>query len=166
MRIINGVQERAKAIGFKFLYDASYNSSIQLTFKRGDVETLFFYFFSESLYTNYFNETVTVLPRRNMLIDGPEAAWSTEVYYLNEETDFEVFIERYNLALTDEQILEGMHSWLDHYINSGGDHYKGTPEWRIQEIYWDRIVDRVINEVGREPELEEFLIHRINKIYN
>ena len=58
-------------------------------------------------------------------------------------------------AFSDGQ-LEGMiNDWLDHYTANGESHYIHTPDWKIREIYWDKIVTRVIEDVNTEMTDEE-----------
>lgn len=67
---------------------------------------------------------------------------------------------------TDEELESMINFWLDHYINNGDSHYLDTKEDRIREIYWEKIIDRVIDDNGEEmtdAELDLF-IERLNNI--
>ena len=53
-------------------------------------------------------------------------------------------------AFSDEQLENMINTWLDHYTANGESHYIYTPDWKIREIYWDKIVDRMIEDVDTE----------------
>lgn len=53
-------------------------------------------------------------------------------------------------AFTDTTLEEMINYWLDHYTANGDSHYSDTPDWKIREIYWDKIVDRVIQDLDTE----------------
>jgi len=67
--------------------------------------------------------------------------------------------------ITDTDLETNVFYWLDHYTSHGENHYSDTSEERIVEIYYDKIVDRVLEDL---PELQddeiEDLTERINKI--
>lgn len=53
--------------------------------------------------------------------------------------------------------------WLDHYNSCGDSHYSDTPDWKIREIYFDKIVDRLLEELPEDTDVE-LLIGKLNKI--
>ena len=60
---------------------------------------------------------------------------------------------------SDEELENMFNYWLDHYTTNGDSHYNDTPDWKIREIYWDKIVNRVIEDMNEEmtdEEIEEF----------
>ena len=62
-------------------------------------------------------------------------------------------------AFSDAELENKINYWLDHYTANGDSHYSDTKDWRIREIYWDKIVDRVIEDVNIEmtdSEIEKF----------
>jgi predicted metallo-beta-lactamase superfamily hydrolase len=62
-------------------------------------------------------------------------------------------------AFSDAELENMINYWLDHYTANGDSHYSNTKDWRIREIYWDKIVDRVIEDVNIEmtdSEIEKF----------
>ena len=62
-------------------------------------------------------------------------------------------------AFSDAELENMINYWLDHYTANGDSHYSDTKDWRIREIYWDKIVDRVIEDVNIEmtdSEIEKF----------
>jgi hypothetical protein len=58
-------------------------------------------------------------------------------------------------AFSDGQLEDMINYWLDHYTANGDSHYGDTPDWKIREIYWDKIVSRVIEDVNTEMTDEE-----------
>lgn len=66
--------------------------------------------------------------------------------------------------ITDDELIEKFNYWLEYYTNNGDKHYSDIPEWKIQEIYYDIIVDRVLNETCEEDGCEDELVERINKL--
>lgn len=53
--------------------------------------------------------------------------------------------------------------WLDHYTSHGGSHYNDTPDWKIREIYFDKVVDRLLEELPENTDVE-LLINKLNEI--
>jgi hypothetical protein len=53
-------------------------------------------------------------------------------------------------AFSDGQLEDMINYWLYHYKANGDSHYIDTPDWKIREIYWDKIVSRVIEDVNTE----------------
>jgi len=58
-------------------------------------------------------------------------------------------------AFSDAELEDMMNTWFDHYQANGESHYSDTPDFRIREIYWDKVVDRVIEDVNTEMTDEE-----------
>lgn len=50
----------------------------------------------------------------------------------------------------DIQLEDMINEWSEYYEKNGDSHYNDTPDWRIREIYWDKIVDRVIEDLDIE----------------
>jgi hypothetical protein len=62
-------------------------------------------------------------------------------------------------AFSDTKLESMINYWLDYYTKKGNSHYSDTKDWRIREIYWDKIVDRVIEDLNIEmtdSEIEKF----------
>ena len=53
-------------------------------------------------------------------------------------------------AFTDEQIIDMADHWFDHYKNVGDSHHEYTPDFRIIEVYWDKVLDRMLDDLGIE----------------
>lgn len=67
--------------------------------------------------------------------------------------------------ITDEELQGAYYFWLEHYTIHGDKHYTDTPEWRIEEIYFDKIVDRILQDLPEmDDEDEEALIEKIRNI--
>jgi hypothetical protein len=58
-------------------------------------------------------------------------------------------------AFSDAELEDMMNTWFDHYQANGESHYSDTPDFRIREIYWDKVVDRVIEDVNTQMTDEE-----------
>jgi stalled ribosome rescue protein Dom34 len=62
-------------------------------------------------------------------------------------------------AFSNTELENLINYWVDHYTKNGDSHYSDTKDWKIREIYWDKIVDRVIEDVNIEmtdSEIEKF----------
>jgi len=56
--------------------------------------------------------------------------------------------------MTDKEIVASFEYWLTHFAGNGSKHYKDTPDDRLREIYWDDIVERVMEGMeGEESEI-------------
>jgi len=66
--------------------------------------------------------------------------------------------------ITDEQLLSDYHHWLDHYIKNGDKHYEDTPDWKISEMYYDMILDRILEHLPEMTDEENNEI--INRLAN
>jgi hypothetical protein len=68
-------------------------------------------------------------------------------------------------AYSDVDLQDRVNHWLDHYTKYGESHYADTKDWRILEIYWDRILDRVLNELEITDEEVEPMADRISALF-
>jgi hypothetical protein len=68
-------------------------------------------------------------------------------------------------AYSDADLQDRVNHWLDHYTRCGESHYADTKDWRILEIYWDRILDRVLNELEITDEEVEPMADRISALF-
>lgn len=68
-------------------------------------------------------------------------------------------------AYSDADLEDRVNYWLDHYTRYGESHYADTKDWRILEIYWDRILDRVLNELEITDEEVEPMADRISALF-
>lgn len=56
---------------------------------------------------------------------------------------------------SDAQLEDKINYWIDHYTVNGESHNSDTPDWKIREIYWEKIVNRVIEDVNTEMTEDE-----------
>ena len=65
-----------------------------------------------------------------------------------------------------KKLEEMINTWLDHYIANGESHYSDTPDWKIRDIYWDKIVDRVLSDLDIDLTDEEIekMCDRLNDL--
>ena len=68
-------------------------------------------------------------------------------------------------AYSDADLQDRVNHWLDHYTKYGESHYADTKDWRILEIYWDRILDRVLNELEIKEHEVEPMADRISALF-
>lgn len=67
--------------------------------------------------------------------------------------------------ITDEELQGAYYFWLDHYITYGDGHYSDTPDWKIAEIYFDKIVERILEDLPEmDDEQEEVLIEKLSNL--
>lgn len=67
--------------------------------------------------------------------------------------------------IADKTLLENFNWWLDHYTKNGDKHYDDTPDWKIIELYYDLIVDRVLEALPFMSDDEnEVIIERLNEL--
>ena len=67
--------------------------------------------------------------------------------------------------ITDEQLLSDFNYWLDHYIKNGDKHYSDTKDWKIVELYYDQILDRVFEGLPEMTDEEnEAIVERLNNL--
>jgi len=56
--------------------------------------------------------------------------------------------------MTDQEIQNSFQYWLEHFARNGYRHYADTPEDRLPEIYWDDIIERMLEDIeGEESEI-------------
>ena len=65
--------------------------------------------------------------------------------------------------ITDNELIEHFNYWLDHYTKNGERHYSDTQDWKIQELYYDLIVDRVLENYTEEEETD-YIIERLSNL--
>jgi hypothetical protein len=68
-------------------------------------------------------------------------------------------------AYSDSDLQDRVNHWLDHYTRYGESHYADTKDWRILEIYWDKILDRVLNQLEIEEHEVEPMADRISALF-
>jgi len=68
-------------------------------------------------------------------------------------------------AYADADLESRVNHWLDHYTIYGESHYSDTKDWKIMEIYWDKILDRVLNELEITEEEVEPMADRISALF-
>ncbi len=66
---------------------------------------------------------------------------------------------------SDDDLRDKVNHWIDHYTRYGESHYSDTKDWRILEIYWDRIVDKVLDELEIEEHEVESMSNRIASLF-
>lgn len=82
-------------------------------------------------------------------------------YFHNKENTMET-----KKQYTDAELEEYMHYWLDHYTATGDSHYPDTSPERIVEIYWDRAVGRVIDDLEEMTEEEaDIICERLENLF-
>jgi len=68
-------------------------------------------------------------------------------------------------AYSDADLQDRVNYWLDQYTKYGDSHYADTTDWRILEIYWEKILDRVLNELEIEENEVEPMADRISGLF-
>ena len=68
-------------------------------------------------------------------------------------------------AYSDADLQDRVNHWFNHYTKYGESHYADTKDWRILEIYWDKILDRVLNELEIEEHEVEPMADRISALF-
>lgn len=67
--------------------------------------------------------------------------------------------------ITDKELIETFYWWLDHYTKNGDKHYDNTPDWKVIELYYDQIVDRVFESLPEMSDEEnEAIVERLNNL--
>lgn len=67
--------------------------------------------------------------------------------------------------ITDEQLISDFTYWLYHYTSNGDRHYSDTKDWKIVELYYDQIVDRVLEGLPEMTDDEnEDIVERLNNL--
>ena len=60
---------------------------------------------------------------------------------------------------SDVELEDMLNTWQDHYTQNGESHYSNTPDWKIREVYWDKMIEMVLQDVDTEmsdAEIEKF----------
>lgn len=66
--------------------------------------------------------------------------------------------------ITDIELVDRFNYWLDYYTNRGDRHYSDTPDWKIQELYYDNIIGRILDEIPVEEGTCEDIEERLNNL--
>ncbi len=67
--------------------------------------------------------------------------------------------------ITDKELVDNFNWWLDHYTKNGDKHYSDTKDWKIIELYYDLIVDRVFESLPMVNDEEtDIIIERLNNL--
>jgi len=70
------------------------------------------------------------------------------------------------IMVTDRELESSFEFWLAHYENNGDSHYSDDKIERIQEIYWDKIVDRVLEGLPEMTDEEnDAIVERLNNMF-
>lgn len=72
-----------------------------------------------------------------------------------------------NDFFTDEKLIELMNNLFDYYKNNGSFHFKDEQDYVIIRIYYDRMLEKIIDDVEIElnEDDQEILIAHIENIY-
>jgi hypothetical protein len=68
-------------------------------------------------------------------------------------------------AYSDADLKERVNYWAQHYTKYGESHYADTTDFKILETYWDKILDRVLNELEIEEHEVEPMADRISALF-
>ena len=63
-----------------------------------------------------------------------------------------------NQVELETQLLSDFYYWLDHYTRNGDKHYRDTPDWKIVELYYDLIVERIFERLPETTDEEDEII--------
>lgn len=67
--------------------------------------------------------------------------------------------------ISDKELIEIFDWWLNHYTMNGDKHYDDTPDWKVIELYYDLIVDRVFESLSEMTDEEnEIIVERLNNL--
>ena len=70
------------------------------------------------------------------------------------------------MNITDIELEDSFNHWLNHYTKRGTRHYSDTPEFRIIELYWDIIVDRILESLPEMSDEEsEQIVERLANMF-
>ncbi len=68
--------------------------------------------------------------------------------------------------ITDKELYDRFLWWLDHYEKNGDRHYDDTNYFKRVEIYWDLIINRVLNELPMiSDEENENIVNRLSEMF-
>ena len=66
---------------------------------------------------------------------------------------------------TDKELVENFNWWLNYYKKNGDKHYSDTPDWKITELYYDLIIDRVFENLPMMNDEEiETITEQLNNL--
>ena len=68
-------------------------------------------------------------------------------------------------AYSDSDLKDRVNYWLDHYTKYGESHYADTKDCRLFEIYCDKRLDRVLNELEIDEHEVEPMADRISALF-
>mgnify|MGYP000261681198 CR=1 FL=1 len=68
--------------------------------------------------------------------------------------------------MIEKELEELLNHWIENYTNNGDSHYSDTPDWKIRDVYWDKIVSRVLEDVDIEmsDDDEEYLCDLLSEL--
>jgi hypothetical protein len=70
------------------------------------------------------------------------------------------------MEIADIELEIAFYHWLDHYTKNGDKHYSDTPDWKIIELYYDYIVDRVLEGFPEMSDEEnEKIVERLSSMF-
>lgn len=70
------------------------------------------------------------------------------------------------MEIKDSELEASFHHWLDHYIKNGEKHYSDTKEDKIIELYWDNIIDRVLQDLPEMSDEEnDVIVERLSNMF-
>ena len=70
------------------------------------------------------------------------------------------------MIITDGELESAFYDWLNHYTKRGDRYYSDTSEERIIELYWDIIVDRVLEGLPEMTDEEnEEIVNRLSRMF-
>ena len=70
------------------------------------------------------------------------------------------------MEISDTELEIAFYFWLDHYMRNGDRHYSYTKDWKIIELYWGNIVDRVLEGLPEMSDEEnDKIVERLSNIF-
>lgn len=70
------------------------------------------------------------------------------------------------MKITDTELKSSFEHWLAHYQSNGDSHYSDDRIERIIEIYWDRIIDRVLQDLPEMTDEEnDAIVERLSEMF-
>lgn len=66
---------------------------------------------------------------------------------------------------SDDELIERVNELVVYYTNNGDSHYDDTKDWRILEIYWNRILDKLLNDLEIDEQEVEQMSERITNLF-
>lgn len=68
--------------------------------------------------------------------------------------------------IEDKELEDSFNYWLGHYEANGDSHYEDDTIERIIETYWDRIVDRVLQDLPEMTDEEnDAIVERLSNMF-